>query len=295
VTGGEGDHAPRPGVQPSRLYRRKGPATVSEQLPPTSPDTPAYRPHRPAKPVGEVEPHHTGDGTYDPADMYFTADPPEEPPLAAQPPEPRLDRASALVAALILTALLAMAGWTTAALALTRDPPPARATARPSATAVAPARSAVPPAPSLAEVPCGPAATLARRHGLTGVQSLPAATLDGSEAEPRLKLRCSLSSEQFDLSVDLLRSPDPEAVAEFFEFHRGSAVDGTGGTALPGVGDRAFVTEDGATAGGRATVGVDVTGNHRAMSIVGTTSGGYATADARALLVAMAEAYLTAR
>jgi hypothetical protein len=269
---------------------------------------PPHRPHRPAKPPEPIEPpepsqpwyeaadgpHHTGDGTYSPAGTYFTPNPPDVPYFPAAAPAPRLDRTTALVAALVLTALVAMSGWITAALALTRDAGPARAAAQPSRTAGGPTASPAAPL-SLAEAPCGPAATLARRQGLTEVRSTPSATLDGSGTELRLKLRCAVSTEEFDLSVDLLRSPDAEAVDEFFEFHRRSAVGGDGGRPLDGLGDRAYVTVDGAAVSGRTTIGVDVAGNHRAMAIVGTTSGPYASTDARALLVAIARAYLTAR
>jgi hypothetical protein len=291
---------------------------VSEQPPPTPgpdahddsgeryEDAPAYRPHRPAKPIEDPRPEpwyegseepdvprHTGGGGYDPAEEYFTA--PEEPYLPATPPERTLDRTTALVAALVLTALVGLAGWTTAALALTRDRAATPGAARPSVTPGRPLGSPAPPAPSLAEAPCGPATAVAGRQGLTQFRGTPSATVDGSGTDLRLRLRCTVSSEEFDLSVDLLRSPDAAAVDEFFDVHRRPALGGGRSTALPGVGERAFVTVDDAAVGGRATVAVDVAGNRRAMSLVGTTSGDYPTADAQALLVAIAQAYLTAR
>jgi hypothetical protein len=260
-----------------------------------------YRPHRPAKPAQETEPegafpHHTGGGGHDPVDAYFTPNPPNVPYFPGTPPTRTLDRTTALVAALVLTGLLALAGWSMAALALTRDRSPARAVAGPSASPAAPAASSVPPV-SLAESPCGPAAAAAGRQGLTELRSTPSATLDGtgSGTALRLKLRCTLSSEQVDLSVDLLRSPDTDAVDEFFDFHRRSALGGASSTGLPELGERAFVTVDEGAAGGRTTIGVDVTGNRRALSIVGTTSGDFAVEEAQTLLVAIAKAYLAAR
>jgi hypothetical protein len=272
-----------------------------------------YRPHRPAKPPQATEPaerepwydaadepdfpHHTGAGGHDPVDAYFTPNPPNVPYFPGTAPRRTLDRTTALVAALVLTGLLALAGWSTAALALTRDRSPARTAAGPPPTPAAPAASSEPPTSSLAEAPCGPAATAAERQGLTELRSTPSATLDGtgSSTELRLKLRCTLSSEQVDLSVDLLRSPDTDAVDEFFDFHRRSALGGTRSTGLPELGERAFVTVDEGAAGGRTTIGVDVAGNRRALSIVGTTSGDFAVEEAQTLLVAIAKAYLAAR
>jgi hypothetical protein len=277
---------------------------VSDQLPPTPGDAsedvpepePSYRPHRPAKPAEadqDAFPLHTVSGEYDGSGEYFTPHPPGVPYFPATPSTRTLDRTTALVAALVLTALLALAGWSTAAVAWTRGRGPAPAAARPSATAASPTAAPVSAPLSLAEAPCGPATTAAESQGLTELHTTPSATLDGSGADLRLKLRCSLSSGQFDLSVDLLRSTDSGAVDEFFDFHRRSALGGARSTGLPGLGERAFVTVDGAV-GGRTTIGVDVAGNRRALSLVGTTSGGYAPEDAQALLVAIATAYLTA-
>lgn len=297
---------------PEEPYVPREPSGAADEPPPAeeryAPEPyPQHRPHRPAKPpelTGEPAfPHHTASGGHDPGEEYFTPNPPNVPYFPATPPRRTLDRTTALVAALVLTALLAMAGWTTAALGLTRDRTPARTPVVRSATPVAPTASAAPGMPSLAEAPCGPAAAAAESQGLTELRSTPSATLDGTgtgtgtgaSPELRLKLRCTLSSEQFDLSVDLLRSPDADAVDEFFDFHRRSAVGGASATGLPDLGERAFVTVDDAAVGGRTTIGVDVAGNRRALSIVGTTSGEFTADDARTLLVAIARAYLTAR
>jgi hypothetical protein len=201
-----------------------------------------------------------------------------------------------LVAALVVAALLAVAGWTTAAVALVGgdDPVPAASvTVEPSGTP-APAQLA----PSLPEAPCDPASATAEAAGLTNPRTTAAsAALDGTGTAARLTVRCGLSADEVTLTVDLLRSRDTAELTESFEFHRREAADGGEGVAdaLRGVGKRAVLTTGRPGVTGRTTVAIEVLGTDREVSIMGTTFGGHPVTDTRDLLVAMARAYLAAR
>jgi hypothetical protein len=208
----------------------------------------------------------------------------------AAPADARAPRPSALVAALAVAVVLAVAGWGTAAVALTRD---GRA---PAAVGPAPGTATTPePAagPVLAEDPCRPARGVAEERNLSGLHSQRSTTADGTESELRLRARCVLSADEISFTAEVLRSGDAGEVRESFEFHRDSA-DGTVRT-LPGLGREASVATRVLASSGRTTLTLDTRADGVAVSITGTTSGDYAAADAEELLVATARAYLTAR
>jgi hypothetical protein len=194
--------------------------------------------------------------------------------------------------------LVAIAGWTTAIVALVSggDASAPSESGRPVAEAPAGPSPTTPAAPTLAEEPCGVAAATAEAQALTNIRSVPSATTDGTGSVRRLKLRCELSADELSLTVNLLRSTDAAAVKASFDFNRVASLNQDEGLVapLPEVGKQAFTTTGRPSPSGRVVVAVDVLGTDRAISISATTSADYPAAKARDVLVALAKAHVTA-